>query len=428
MMSTKYSWLLLLPAFVGCQDERATKPQAPALRATVAEAKRSGVVVDVPIEAYQRDLLQLAFDAASKFPSVPHTKNRGRAQDLVITACFELEQPLLAAALAPKVEGWRRGVAYADFAWCCAKVHDVDGAQRYIGLAESVLEEQRGDATAQDWRADKVRIKIARALRTLGEQQKSDAVLQSVSASSAGAVDRSWTGTMASHLEAMTAAVAASELERITDTFPSQSLGEQYTSMMLVSGMHGRFFDETTLRAITEERLFVRFEKLPTNLRLDAMAPLVAHYVEHRDFDDARNVIHTMTQLMAKFSWRPEERMPQLARIAELRDAVGDRERAKQELQEAFKYYNDNREQIVNIYRCESLRPLALAWHKLGDAEQADDLVALCLEEALENPNSRPRCDDFVETCIAMARHQQKPSTALWQRMHEITVGLSTPW
>lgn len=370
----------------------------------------------------------MAFDAACKFPSIPHAKNRGRTQDLVVAACFEMDQPLLAISLAPKVEGWRRGVAYADFAWCCAKVKDVEGAKRYIGLAESVLEEYRGEANVQDWRADKVRIKIARALTTLGDEAKSRVVLQSVSPTSAGAVDRSWTGTMASHLDVMTSVTAASELERITETFLSQSLGEQYTSMMLVAGIHGRFFEHEAVRAITEERLFVRFEKLPTNLRLDAMAPLVGHYVEHQDLVGARNVIHTMTQLMAKFSWRPEERMPQLARIAKLREATGDRDRAKHELQEAFKYYNDNREQIVNIDRCESLRAIALAWHKLGDAQQADDLIAICLEEALENPNSRPRCDDLVETCIAMARVQQKPSAALWQRLHEVTNGLSTPW
>jgi hypothetical protein len=430
MTLLKFSWLLLVPMFSGCQERESTveDSRAPALRASVAIPKPSVGVVDAPIESFQRDLLQLAFAAASKFPSIPHAKNRGRAQDLVIAACFEMDQPLLAVSLAPSVEGWRRAVAYADFAWCCAKVDDVDGAKRYIGLAEAVLDESRGQANAQDWRADKVRIKIARALRALGDESQSKAVLASVSPSSAGAVDRSWTGTMASHLDVMTSATAANELERITETFLSQSLGEQYTSLMLVAGIHGRFFAEEAVRAITEERLFVRFEKLPTDLRLDAMAPLVGHYVEHQDLAGARNVIHTMTQLMAKFSWRPEQRLPQLARIANLRDAVGDRDRAKSELQEAFQYYNDNREQIVNIDRCEALRALALAWHKFGDAQQADDLLAICLEEALVNPNSRPRCDDLVETCIAMAHRKQQASAALWQRLHEISNGLSTPW
>lgn len=419
---------------VGCQERESQERESQERESADGQVQQpaqnvsAGVVQDVPLETFQRQLLQLAFDAASKFPSNPHTKNRGRAQDLVVTACFEMEQPLLAASMAPKVEGWRRGVAYADFAWCCAKANDEKAAKRYLKLAGDVLDGLRSDANAQDWRADKVRIKIARAWRTLGDASKADQAIENVSPASAGAVDRSWTGTMASHLENMTVARASSEIERITDTFLSQSLGEQYTSLMLISGLHGRFFDDQSMRADMEERLFVRFQKLPTNLRLDAMAPLVGHYVAHEDLEGARNVIHKMTTLMDEFSWRPEERMPQLARVAELRHLIGDRDRARQEMEQALKFYNEQRDQIVNIYRCEALRPLALAWLKLKDPQQADDLLALCVEEALDNPNSRPRCDDLVETCVAMARHGHEPSAALWRRLREVSNGLSSPW
>lgn len=425
MKSTKLSWLLIAPLLAGCQEGEAAQGRND--KAGSGDTA-TAVVADVPIDGYRRDLLQLAFDSASKFPPYPHKKNRGRAQDLVVSACFELEQPKLAAEMAPMVEGWRRGAAFADYAWCCAKVGDKAGTDKYIELAQKVLHDEAKDENAQEWRSDRVRIKIARALRTIGDDEQAKEFVSRVATESAGAVDRSWTGTMASHIAAMSRDDASRELLRITDSFLNQALGEQYTSLMLISGIHGRFFDDAEIRETCEERLFVRFEKLPTNLRLDAMAPLVGHYVDHEDFDGGRKVITTMTDLMAKFSWRAEERLPQLARIAELRHLVGDGARAEKELEEAFRYYNDNRDKIVNIYRCEALRPLALAWHTLGKTAQADDLIALCLEEALENPNSRPRCDDLVETLIAMAKKQQKPSAELWQRMREISTALGDPW
>lgn len=416
-------WCLLIGTLGGCQEE---PPVVAAVAPRSAEAAQ--VLGDVPLADYQRDLLQFAFEAASKFPSKPHSKNRGRAQDLVVSACFRMEQPLLAARYAPDVEGWRRGVAYADFAWCCAKVGDAAQAKQYVKLARYVLDEQRRDQHSQEWRADKVRIKIARALATLGDDDSAQSELAMVSPASSGAVDSGWTHTMAERVSSMTLAEAKAELTRITDLFPAQVLGDQYSSLMLLSGMHGQFFGDKKLRSAIEKLLFVTFQKLPTNLRLDAMAPLVEHYVENGDGDSGRDVILKMTNLMSQFSFRTEERLPQLARIAQLRNTCGDTGRAEVELVAALKDYHDHRDEVVNIYRCETLRPVALAWHALGNTSQADDLIALALEESLENPNSRPRCDDLVETCIALAEHQLKPSPELWQRMTEIGEGLSAPW
>ena len=422
---TKFSCLLALLACAGCQQEPATV--ADPATDTKGTALTIGKVTNAPLAAYQSDLLQLAFTAASKFPSDPHAKNRGRAQDVVVAACFGLQQPLQALAFAPHVEGWHRAIAYADFAWCCAKVGDAEMTKRYVKLAEAVLEEQRNDNTAQEWRADKVRVKIARAFDTLGLADKVAEYLGQVAEASRGAVDARWSSTMADRIGAMSLAAAEGELQRITDGFLNQAMGEQYTSLMLLGGMHGKFFTNEPLRSAIEERIYARFDKLPTKLRLDAMAPLVEHYVANGDADAARDGVVRMTDLMAKFQFRTEDRIPQLARIGELRLLCGDAERARAELLTAINDYQEHRDEVVNIYRCETLRPLALAWHKVGDAEQANDLLALALEESLENPNSRPRCDDLVETCVAMAEHELQPSPALLARMREICEGLSNP-
>jgi len=423
--------LLACFALAACQRE----PDNTANSAVTTDGAAAGAVgrenkelTDTPIAAYQRELLTLAFDAASKFPSQPHAKNRGRAQDLVVAASLRLEQPLLALRFAPDVEGWRRGVAFADVAWCAAKAGDERRARMLVEQARSVLTEHDKDPNAQRWRSDKIRVKIARALATLGDGEESTEELARVAPSSTGAVDADWTTTLAERVKAMNLAEAHKELQRITETFLAQALGEQFTSLMLLSAIHGRFFRDEELRKQIEERLFVRFHKLPTKLRLDAIAPLVGHYVDNGEVNGGRDIVTKMTELLGQFRFRTEDRIPQLARIGELRKLCSDEGRAQVELVAALKDYHDNREEVVNIYRCETLRPLALAWHSVGDKQRAMDLVSLALEEALENPNSRPRCDDLVETCIALAEHELEPSAELWQRLREIKEGLSTPW
>jgi len=203
VISKIYLCLLPLTAFA-CQRQPIDGVAAGASGGAIAATSRRPVeVADAPLADYQRELLLLAFDAASKFPSVPHSKNRGRAQDLVVSACFRMNQPMLALSFAPRVEGYYQAVAYADFAWCCAKAGDAKRTKDYVKLAEVALKSENDDANAQEWRTDKVRIKIARALATLGEHAKAQEVLGKVSAASTGAVDAGWTGTMAERVAAM---------------------------------------------------------------------------------------------------------------------------------------------------------------------------------------------------------------------------------
>lgn len=384
--------------------------------------------MDAACAPFQRELLELAYEAASKFPKFPHRKNRGRAQEIVLAGCFELGLPLLALQFAPQAEGYRRGMAYADFAYYSIQQGVTKDVQRYLDLATEVADQEAAVENKQQWRVDKVRLKVARALAALGSLDEASKVAGEIGASSRGAVDSNWASTVSSRVATMTLEQGSRDLEDITASFSNQSLGEQYSSLMVLSGLHGRFFTEKAFREQLEERLLVRFFKLPANLRLDAIAPLVGHYLANEDVDGARDVIVKMAEIVAGANWRLEDKLPELARIAELHVDTGDTERARQELEQALEMFHEGRDDIVGIYRCEALRPVALGFHKLGDKEQADGLLALAIEEGVQNPNARPRCDDLVETCVAMALRRVEPSGALMARLREVSEGLKDPW
>lgn len=417
-----------------CQREPGKVSQQPAAAQGAGDqqpgkqAAGSGKVVDAEVAPFQRELLKLAFEAASKFPKFPHSKNRGRAQEVVLVGCFELGLPLLALRFAPDAEGYRRGMAYADFAYYSIQQGVTKDVRSYLELATKVADEEAAVPNMQQWRVDKIRLKVARALAALGELDEASKVADKIGASSRGAVDSNWAVTVSSRVAGMTLEQAQRDLRSITDTFSSQSLGEQYSSLMVLSGLHGRFFADEELRKELEERLLLRFFKLPANLRLDAIAPLVGHYLAEEDVDGARDIIVKMSEIVSEARWRLEDKLPELARIAELHIDTGDTDRARQELEQALAMFHEGRDDIVGIYRCEALRPIAIGFHQLGDAEQADGLLALAIEEGMQNPNSRPRCDDLVETCVAMARRRVEPSAELMARLREICDGLNAPW
>ncbi len=432
MMKTTFAVscpVLCALVLAACQRADDAGSRAPGAAADAASARAAPKQLrDTDVEPFQRELLELAFDAACRFPEGGHDKNRSRAQEQVVIACFELDQPLLALSFAPRVTGWRRGVAYADYAWYSASHGVTANVARYLELAQDVLAQEAKDPNAQAWRGDTIRVKVARAWRALGDEARADAVLRDVTEGSADAIDERWANTVADKVATLTPDTVLGELQKIALAMPETPVGEQFTGLVIMARAHGHFFDDAALRPKLEERLRDASAGLPPDVQLRALRMLAENHLEHGDDAGALRVVGDIADFVGRLQWRPEELIPTLAWIAELRVRAGDRERARSELVALLERYMEARDEITDIYRAETLRPLALVWHELGDAEQVEGLLALVLEEGMENPNSRPRCNDLVETCVDLAKHAIEPSPALWQRLRQIRDGLSDPW
>lgn len=382
----------------------------------------------VTLAAWQRDLLQLAFTAASKFPLQPHIRNRSRAQLQVVDTCFELDAAELAVGLARDIADWRRGAAYADFAAWCGRRGDQPRALRYLQLVDDLLADEQVGKPAQEWQRDLVVLKQARAWAALGETAKAAAALKSIDSNSTHAVDPDWARTAADRVASMTIEQGRAEVAGIDREFSAMTLGQQGTALATIASLHARFYADEALRGLAEDRLTKVYDKLPPKLRLDAITRLVRTAAANGDAANAQRLVADMQRIVEGFRWRAEDRVPELARIAELRFLAGLRDRGRAELDQTLADYHEHREEILDIYRAATLRAVALAFHAVGDVEKAHGLLASVFEEGMENPNSRPRCDDFVATCCMMARNGVEPQAAMWTRMREIVEGLGEPW
>ena len=378
--------------------------------------------------AWQRELLELAFRSACKFPMEPHHKNRSRAQMVAVEACFQLGQPELALGFANDVRDWRRGGIYADYAFCVGKRGDADGARRLIALAEGVAAGERASASSQEWRRDLIAIKVARAWSALGERDKAAAAVAAVEETSLQAVDADVAATAAERISLLPPEQAGAEFAAIDSAFLTQSLGQQGLSVELLVRLHERFFADAVLRAAIERRFTELFDKLMPNLRLGALARLARTNVHNGDLARGKELVKSFRSIMEAHRWRTEDRLPQLAELIELTFLVGDADRARADAKAALAEWHTQREGVVDIFRAEALRPLALAFYAIGDAPQGALVLELAIEEGQENPNSRPRCDDLVDTAVALCVRGIEPSAKAMQRLREISGALGEPW
>ncbi len=379
------------------------------------EVKTADYLEDTPLESYQLELLDIAFSAASAMPVFPHIKNRSLTQETVVTACFELNQPLRALGYIEQIDNWRRGAGYADSAFYCAQRGFKDEAESNLKMAIKISEE------SDEWRKDRIKVKISQAYAYLKQAEAAAKFERDIEASETGKVAR---------VEAMICP-ADSYDEKMAD-IQRLALSENFdivkNALVAYVELYNRFYTDKGRRKIIEEKIKTSWNNMPITVRIDLLIELVNFSLAHGDKAKALELIDEAVKIMDSIKWLLRFGIPLTARLAELRFLAGDKEPARTKLQDALNMFDTNQKKIVNIYRAGILRTIAEAYQTMGDTDTARNVYKRAFEAGIENPNSRPRAEDLAATCCSMALHAVVPGAELSSRIREIHDGLGDPW
>lgn len=427
----------LLVVACGCSGERveaATLAQQPAPAASPkdqndrAAPAQAATVADAPIPQFQRDLLHLAFQAASAFPLEPHHKSRSKAQEKVVLACLDLDQPVLAREWSQHIGDWRRGSCLADYAQYCAVHGDVAEAERCLKLAEQLAADVKNDPNPQEWRRDTILLKLARTYARLGKRKEAERFGAGLDPISGLAFDSGTAATAAGRADLITAENLAGELSAMDDLLVNEASGLTFAALVTCVRLFDKFYDDVERRDQIEKRIRVENAKLPPNYRLTALIEAGRIALTHGDTAKAVESLRYARDFFERTEWQTEVRIAFVAQLAALIGRSGNRELADKMLEDGLVAYQEARETFRGTKRAEILRPFAEAYHALGEADRAADLYTMVIEEGMENPNSRPRAEDISETCISMAKNAYAPDAKMLARIREIVGGLGDPW
>lgn len=404
--------LILLLASFACSET---------IEGTAAADHESGGLADRELQESQSELLQIAFDASSKMPLNPHLKNRARGQAIAVEAAIELEQFQTAYDWAHEIPNWRRGAAYADLAMARLQLDPAADVQPLLDEALEVADGPAAETVDQEWRRDRVRAKVAAAYIVMGEVERAATLAQGIEPSER----RYFEGANA---QALDAEQAAAQLDAFPELIQSASF-EQAESLLrgLALLYEGHYADEG-LRERAHALMKEWWTPVPMLVRVELTLDMARAAQDAGNGDHALALLDEARAMTGEMELSPDMYIQLLAEIATVRAEAGDRARALEGLDAAFDLFVAEHSKITNMFRGRALRPVIEGYLIAGATDQAELVLTRCLEEGVENPNSRPRAWDLTETCSLLARHGFEPSEEAWDRIRSIFEELGDPW
>ena len=394
------------------QDSAAAKPAQSAGPANAATERPT----DAVIEPYQSWLLDLAYDSALLMPAGPHGSERNRMLEDIVTACIRLDQSIRARAFLGGMTDWRQGVAAGDLAFHYAERGHMDEVPALLRIAE------RAASRAEDWRRDRIRVRMARVHALLGDEQQARALETDVEPAEAGKVDQV-------RAESFDAAAVEQQLEFLRTIAAQSSFDHLRNVLDACVVLYDRFFTDSDLRRrIDEEMRKAWSARIPVQIRIELLDAMADRALGHGDLVTARKLADDAEQEWRGSVWNVEYGVPLGGRLMALRHRVGDADGARALGDFLLSMFDEQKHTVPQMFRAAALRPVAEAYAQMGDRDVAMELYRRLVEEGAVNRNARPRTLDLVATCLSLAVHRFEPDAALWERLREIRSELRDPW
>ena len=361
------------------------------------EAESNAPVRDQPMANYQRKLLDQAFEIASAIQVNPHIKDRSRAQEKVIQAALDLDQPVLALTYSTDVANWRRGLMIAEYADYSVQHGVTNGVPALLKQAE-----QLAWSATQEWRRDSVLKRISLVNERMAHPE------QSTGAAELAAIEK--------------------QFAQLSEDPTKGELDVALGSVELCIQLYKKDYQNEALRLRAEEKIKASWSAVPVFVRIKGLQELVTISLENDDAPSALRLLNESEAMVDENSWPIEYRIPLMAQLSALRYRAGDVDAARATLHALLKTYQEKAAEMIDIDRADALIPLAESFEAAQEHAQALEVYRMAVEAAMINGNSRPRAEDLSSICVSLALHQIEPDPALWTQLDAMRGKLGAPW
>ena len=369
----------------------------------------------------QERLLALASEAARRMPDQPHLKTKARLQEQVALQAQGLGKLAIAEAEVEAIGNWRRSLGYASLALGAANSGREQRAHELLALAGEG-EILKGQDQAQGWRRERILATVALAYLALGDEAQASEVSADVAPAESRRLDLRRTQGLsleecAQYLVEVQAIAKIGEFEQLR------------TSLLACVSLYGEHYTQVEMREQLAAAVRDAWHVMPVAFRIELLLGMALAAKDNDDKKTGSSLLAEVDEVLGAHEWsQPQLYLPLLAEVAAARFAMGDGPRALQLVAQGQAAFQADVGRVANIYHARAMRPLAEVLVKMGETKRALAVFDTVLDLGQANPNSRPRAEDFVATCCALADSGLVPSDALWSKLEKIKAGLGAPW
>jgi tetratricopeptide (TPR) repeat protein len=371
---------------------------------------------DRPLAAFQVELLELGFAAASAIPPEADLSDRSRAQESIMAAWLELHQPTRVLKDIAQIGNWRRGAVYADLAMYLAQQGPAARVPLYLDNAAEIAK------TAADWEKDRIRVQIARVHARLGQHGPASQFQAGVDTAEQGKVLQ--LNSAAADDAAFDAQMA--ELERLAAQ--REKFDVVRNALRSAVEVYDLVYEQPDRRRRVESLVRASWNPMPIFIRIELLLAMAEAAHRRHDQAEIRRLAGDAGDLRQASQWTVEDEIPLILQLARWQHRAGAREEARRAVAAVLERYDTQRELILSSLRAPTLLLAAEAFQEMGEREHALAVYKKALAEGAGNPNGRPRALDLAATCRSLALHACEPDAQLWENLRRTLAELRAPW
>ncbi len=362
---------------------------------------------DPKLPEHQQELLRIAWEASTALPANPHLRERARLQEDTALHAIQLGQLALVRSGLDEIKTMRRLTVVAELALHHARRGEAEIAAAYGREVEGALKTQEFEI----W--DRARLE-ARWIAVHGWLAARTTPVEPDQAANA---ERA--------LYPQSPAEIAGELQRYLQAGGRQ-LNWMTHTLLRAHAPTGRMGDEVAQELETQLRGIGSKSSLPQ--RYTMLLALAAYEADHGASDHALKLAEEAKASLAERTWPMEVAVPHISRMAAVYHRAGKAEEAQALMANAAQLFVKDRALILEVERAQVLLPLAEAHFLCGDRTAAMKVYHQAMEEAVANPNARPRANDLVAVCRSLLTYGIEPDEKLLGSIRAMRVGLGDPW
>ncbi len=386
--------------------------------------------------AKQAEAISKTAEALLLLPDHPHERNRNRELATVVEFLIDSHDLERAQSFRAKITNWRADQLKAKIATAYYESGKKDLAEKMIKevsvVADTVTGWKAGMIAAtgehknyfdkyDDFRLDRIKVALAEYCWISGDKEAAKKWSENV-----------LPAEQSDFIKKQALALAEADYDASLAINMILAEGETFEGKKAaVDGvvlLYGLYFKDAEKRDHLKSLIDRYSISMPIMYRVEWLHDMALAADENGDAELARSFYHEASLFISQSEFRPRLFFPLKASNIITAHKLQFEDEALEAAKLLYKTYGESEGSIYNIHRADVLCSIGEVFAFIGKMDRAEQVYLNALDQAVVNPNSKPRLEDLNLITLSLVEYDVPLTPSLNEEMNGLIKSLGTPW